>query len=176
MMRNRKGQLSIILLFVVALALVGMTLFTFVSFKGDFDLTSTELSDLVVDLEFKYQYVLSEAELISQSAITSKVIERIEEVETPYESEVDNPKNKYVIIASEREKARVEGSYNFFKKARDRDFEFEFNDVDNKYVLSIENLFVKSESGESSITRNFDLFMEFDSNGNVLKREIMEIS
>jgi len=137
---NRRGDMPTILLFVIALVLVLVTLFAFITFSGDFGGKSKDLGIMMSEISFAHDYVFAKAEFIAEKAI-----------------EQGGTKEKFIeITAAEDEKFRYDSIGNFYGKIRNGDFEFQEEEPGN-YVLEIKGLFVKSEKEGNSIKRNFNL-------------------
>lgn len=151
---KRRGNISLILLFIVALILVITTLISFLSFNKDFDGKSGEISDIISRVEFGKNYVLEIAEISGKKAILDAGIE-------------GELKNKFMEIVGERD-FRIEEAGNFFGKIRNS--EFKFDKEEGIFVLDIKGLFVQAEEGASKIKNNFDLHIEFNDKGEVVKR------
>ena len=140
---NRKGDVPTIILFVVALALVGICLVMFYSFDGGLDGISKQLSEMSYEAEFDYQYIYNVAE--------TALKESINECKG---CSADDIKKKIIEKVDKRD-LKVTNFGNFFAKIRDKDFVV--SQQDKNYILSIQGLFVKSQRGDNMIKRNFDL-------------------
>jgi len=150
---NRKGvELAILLLPLIALVFSGLALFLFISFSGEFKGGSGELDIIIADSIFAKRYVIAEAKLIAQETIASG----------------GDLEKKFLEIAGEKD-LNLGIAGNFFGKIRNN--EFNFDRLGENYILEVDDLFVKSEIGKNSIKKNFDLLLEFDSEGKVLRRE-----
>lgn len=153
--RNRKsGNVPIILLFIVALVLVITTLFSFLTFNNDFGKQSKEMADIASKVEFGNMYVFKIAEISGKDAILSGTSE-------------GDLKNKFMEIAEKRD-YRIEETGNFFGKVRNGEFSFDMKD--RRYILEIKGLFVQAEEWANKIKRNFDMHIEFNDKGEVIKR------
>ena len=144
MTANRRGQTAMILLFLVALVLIGMALFSFFGFDSNFGENSEDLSLIISEIDFAEKYVMKKAEVIG-----AKVIKESRD---------------FAEIAKSEDYG-IGFSGNFF----DRDVKFE-QDGGN-YVLEMVDMEIISEKGENSIKRSFDLKIVFDGGGNVVAKE-----
>ena len=155
---SKKGNVSIILLVVAALVMVVITLMNFISFKGEFDDESREMSEVIGEVEFNYNYVFKIAEVSAREAIELNRINGGDLKET----------FKGII---EKRDLRIEGMGNFFGWIRNDKFKFE--KYEDKYIFEVGELFVESWRGlneENKIKRNFEIKIEFDDNGRILKK------
>ena len=150
---NKRGDVSTILLFVVAFALVLSSLYVFVSFNGKFE-SSRNLTEMTSESDLSYKYVITEAELIGKDAVLGRVADCTQGDIT----------QRFSCVADKREKLSIAG--NFFGKIRNG--EFSFVPSGGNYVLKISGLTVKTSRGASSIEKNFDLEIAFDGNGKIV--------
>jgi len=148
-MMNRKGDVPLIIMVVVTLALIVTLLFVFLTFKDSLNARSSEYSKLSSGLEFNYQYVVSTAKVIVKETYTS---------DDPAVMDLDY-KDRVIAIADKYD-YNIKGEGNFFGKIRNGDFEF---DGDN---FKVSDLFVTSEFKANNAKRVFDLCLEFDAVGN----------
>jgi len=140
---RRKGNVPLLLLFIVALVLSVGTLFSFVSFDNEgFDKQSKELSEVIDKVDFSKKYVEESANLIGEEVARK-----------------GGDKEKYQGLTLERD-LKLEGVGNFFGKIRTG--QFEWVDSGDKYILKVDGLFVQSEEGLNKIKKNFDLNLEFE--------------
>ena len=151
-MMSRRGNIAIILLFVVALVLVVATLMTFVSFKNEYGDSSRLFSETLGEAAFNQQYVEKSAELYGREAILSG----------------GDVKAKFIEIATQHD-LRLQGMGNFFGKVRNgQNGQFTFEKQDKGYLLEITGLFVQATRRATVIKRNFDISLKFDEQGKVL--------
>src|SRR3989344_5821265 len=68
---DRKGDVPLVLLFLVALVLSLIALFIFASFSNDIESKSVEFTQLASELEFKQNYIIMQASVIARDAINS---------------------------------------------------------------------------------------------------------
>jgi len=150
MKNSRKGNVPIILLFIVALILVITALLNFLSFSGSFEIQSQQIADIMSRVEFGKSYVYSIAEISGKESILSG----------------EDFRKKFKEIVDNRD-FRIGETGNFFGKIRNGEFKFEKSN--EGYILEVDGLFVQIEKGANKIRRNFDLRVEFDEKGAVLK-------
>lgn len=144
-MINKRGQMGLFLLPFITILLIGITLFAFAISDRNFGSKSLENYILVNNLEFRYDYVLSEAKIIAGKSI-----------------EENGTKEDFMTTADLRDlKSNSVG--NFYGKIRNEDFVFVSEG--GEYKLEIKDLFVKSEVGESKLTRGFDICFVFRDDG-----------
>ena len=144
MKMNRKGQTAMILLFLVALVLIGLALFSFFGFDSSFGKNSKDLSLIISEIDFAEKYVVKKAEIIGAKAIKEG-------------------RNFGEIAQSEDYNLDFTG--NFFNG------EHRFEQENGEYVFEMGDIWVISEKGENSIKRTFDLKIVFDSVGNVVTKD-----
>ena len=150
MKNSRKGNVPIILLFIVALILVITALLNFLSFSGSFELQSRQIADIMSRVEFGKSYVYSIAEISGKEAILTR----------------EDFRGKFKDIVDNRD-FRIGETGNFFGIVRNGEFKFEKSN--EKYILEIDGLFVQIEKGANKVRRNFHIIMEFDDKGEVLR-------
>ena len=149
---EKKGNVPTILLFMVALGLMVMTLFAFAGYNDLRNNLSHAISNAVSEAEFNYKYIVKTAELAGKEAIV--------------ESKPEEVKENFIKITALKD-MRMDNLGNLFGKIRNREFVFEKRR--GLFVLEIDDLFVRAQSGKNKIKRNFDLVIEFRENGEVHK-------
>ena len=158
---NRKGQIPILMLFVVTLVLVITSLVLFVSFEktSGRDGTSSKVSEVIKNATKNQILVLD----LAKGAASSTLVKNFGSVskggfseEVGFrESELDE--NKRALYG------------NFFAKIRDEEFEFSrVDEFEPTVKLEIKGLFVQADTGNNYIKKDFDLCMLFDSDGKYL--------
>jgi hypothetical protein len=135
---NRRGDLPTMLLFVSALVLSILALFSFASFDDTFSEGSMDRSSMLSDVEFYQNY------LIKESKIVGREIARMKGGEGEF---------KKLMLEKDFGIVGLEG---FFERIKD-DKEFEFIRVGEKYSFKMKNVVVVSERGVNRIERNFDI-------------------
>ena len=149
---NRKGDLPIILVFIVALVLVISSLVIFVGFKGGHEALSSEFSSAVSELNFYRDYVY-----YAVSVMTNKA------------AALADDKN---FAADFRTKLReiavrsyvVEGAEDFINKIKKDEFTVSKDGV--IYILRVENVLVEAgRGGNLEIRDAFNVSLRFNENG-----------
>ena len=153
---NKRGDVPTILLFVAALFLYGATLFSFISFNDSFAEDSGERGQLISDISFYEDYVISK---IKSSAFN--VISEAGLLKT------DSELKKRFQEINERENYGISGMENYYGKILRGEFDFKRDE--DKYWFEMKNLSLKATRGANSIERNIDLRMEFDYSGDVIR-------
>ena len=145
-MMSRKGNVPILLLFVVALVLVITTLTTFVSFSKDFSVPTEQVSEILGEVDFSQQYVITSAALMGNQAIIQggDIMAEFKDLSASRDLQVDS-------------------FGNFFGKIRNNEFRFERED--KGYVLEVKGLIVQSKRDVGSMVRHFDILLRFDGEG-----------
>ena len=154
---NKNGDVSIILLFVIALVLSVSALFIFASFGNDIKNVSRYHNDMLEDLDDKYSTVVGESQIITREVVVN--------CKACSNSEL---KQSFMNVAENREKnvgLDLEGNY--FARIRNGDFDFYKNG--ENYVVNISDLFVNGKKEYSAIKRNFNLTVEYDQEGNFIR-------
>ena len=161
---NRRGNVPMIILFLVALCLVLTALFAFISSSGQKDRVSKNINLLLENSSDSLNIIKFESILIAQDSITCK------------DCASTDLKNTLMEVAGKREEfLRVNGetlSTNLFYKIRSGEFSFER--VGQEYQLNFENVFIDATQGENKIRKNFGFSVEFDVSGE-FKRFINKI-
>jgi hypothetical protein len=152
MMRGKKGQIPILMLFLVAIILVITALFSFFGFEQNFGNGSLLVSQAIAGVEFGQDYVNLVAKDAANKAISS-----------PNDDLVVNFKS--FVNSGDR---GVQEAGNFFKEIKDDKFDFKLDGVE--YKLEVKGLFVQSSYGNNEIRRNYDLCLVFGLDGNYLRK------
>ena len=150
---NRKGQVPTILLLVMALVLVISALSIFVSFGGNFDSRSSEISNILANADFYQRYLISESEIAIKEVASEKL----------YLNEEDL-KMRFREIMKKKDFGIFELRHYFDKMEKG---EFSFKKEGDKYRFEINNVSVYSESGANRYERNFGFEIEVDADGKV---------
>jgi hypothetical protein len=138
---NKKSQTAFIMIFVIAIILVPMALYTMATFTNDLNFQSKDISQLSYELELNHQYVLAQSKILAKQTL-SKCIS----------CSPTALKQKFIELSAEKENLfRYEGSGNFYGKIRNGNFTVK----DNQIIL--EDLFVESEIKENKIRREFNI-------------------
>ena len=156
MLRNKKGHLPTIFLFVIAITLIFFSLFIIFSFKNNVEDEGKSVIKLIQNLEYDEKYV---PEIFER--MVSESLERADKsnFRTSFES------NLIEISESINSFSTVSG--NFFEKIEQGDYDlvpkFENNEV--IYTLNIKDIKVESTIQNHKIERTFDLSITFDEEG-----------
>jgi hypothetical protein len=150
--KSRKGQVAILMLFLVAIVLVIAALVSFAVFDRKFDNGSVLNSYAMSDVSLGYGYVFATSQILAKEAILSGNADL---------------KFKFKELASFRGKG-IEQAGNFFKKISEGDFAFAL--TGGEYKLEVKGLFVQSSYGNNEIRRNYDLCLVFGLDGNYLRK------
>lgn len=146
---RKKGQVATVTLPLIALALSVLTL-TFFALSGwSFGDESKELGGAVYSSLLNENYVKGYAKVMVREAVDSS----LDDLKAALQN----------VEFSRRDSFRIENGGNLFGKIRNG--EFEFVELEDRYKLEVEDLFVTVEVGNSKIKRNFDLCLEFDNEG-----------
>ena len=148
---SRRGQVPIIMLFLIAIVLAITSLFIFSTTGNGFDGASLEVSKTISGVEFGYSYVADSAQLIAKEAIESKS---------------DIPKEEFMQIAAGKDVGVLEAG-NFFGRIRSGDFSFEREG--DSYALTVDKLFVQAGYGNNLIRRDFNINMKFNDTGDLIE-------
>ncbi len=147
---NKRGDVSTIILFLVAIFFAVVSLLAMAGFKGDFGDWSKETSDIMTEVEFAEQYVLESADVIARDSINCD--------ESVYGLEIcseEDLKERFKQIASMRDIGYF-GAGNFFGEIRNGKFSF-VDSGKGSYTLSFdEDLFVQAKRGRNEVRRNFN--------------------
>ena len=146
---NRRGQVYIILLVLVALFLAVVAIFGFFSFNKDFNGISKDMSEMVMELDFNQRYVAAETDMVGR-----------EVAEKCQGCSVGELKKKFVELAADKD-VEYGGAGNLFSEIEGKNFDI----VEGKtgYEITFNNkLFVSAKRGRSSIVRYFELKREIE--------------
>ena len=156
--RGRRGQIPILMLFVVTIILVIVALMSFATFDRQFSDNPLNTSRTIAKVQFGEGYVLESAK-----SMATKVIEENKGVNLPaaftgaalgFDRQVSDPAN------------------NLFRQIRDGKFSFE--KIGEEYRLNVAGLFVQASYGANQITRKFDLCLLFDVDGDYIPKGFNE--
>lgn len=151
---NKRGQIPIIMLFVVALTLVIVTLMSFASFNRAFDDQSLKNSRLVISVNLGEGYIIETAKYAAKA--TAGSAKPGENIRTAF-SNFALSKN-----------IGLEEAQNFFDKIGRNEFNFD-KLADGSYSFKMTQIVADAKGTESNILRQFDLCMEFSSAGEFTK-------
>ncbi len=153
-MNNRRGQIQLILIFLVALALIIAALIGFYNFDSNFGEYSKENSNLMGEVNFAEQYVIENIQRFAENSINCDV--------NIYGSEICSLglKERFMGIANMGD-VKYYGAGNFFGKIRSGGFIFVKEG--EEYKIEIKDIFVVSKRGESEVVRKFDVLRFYKS-------------
>jgi hypothetical protein len=147
MVFNRKGNVVHAVFLLGVFGLIITALLIFVSFENGIKEKSGDFFNLAENAKLNREVIEKRAEIIGRETISSGA---------------SDLKKEFKRIAEERN-PEYEGSGNFFKKIRDG--EFTFKKVDGGYLLEVNELFFVSKIEGNEIRSNFNLRLEFESDG-----------
>jgi hypothetical protein len=148
---NKKAQIETALLVVVAIVLSAAALYTMISFRDDLQFQSAEMAEVQNELKFAQEFILSKAKEFGRTLVLNCPSCSQSELKT--QGEKFDAENNF----------QIQGTGNFFAKLRNNEFTFEKKD--SGYLLKIQDLFIQSENGANSITKNFSICFEFAKDG-----------
>ena len=137
--KNKKGQIPILMLFVITIVLVILSLFSFASFgkTSGTDKASGHISGMLVNISDSEALVLK----VAKNSALNVIGRYSDDLEKDFSEEVHR------VWLSLKEVA----SYgNFSARVRDREFNFsEVDESDSIFKLEIKDLFVQAEAGKN---------------------------
>ena len=154
---NRRGDLPTILLSIVALTLYTATLFSFISFNGNFVEGSEGRADMLSDIAFYENYITAQTKVIAKEIIG----------EAGQIKDNEGLKEKFKEVAKKKN-LNLEGMENYYGKILRG--KFDFSRDNDKYWFEIKNLSLTAKRGANSIERKINLRIEFDYSGDVIRR------
>ena len=144
---NKKGHVGTLLLFFGALVLVAAALFSFVSFKNDFDYRADELVILSNQIDFAQKYI--------EYVFEDMVDKTLANIDDNFDEDVFRA--NFERIAKERN-LNDGVADDFYAKIERGEYEVDLEE--NKIV--IEDVKISAEAGENEISREFGLVFEFE--------------
>lgn len=150
MRMNRKGDIaiSLIVLVLVAVGLVIMAFYNFISFTGNFDAPLKDADKVIASVNALDKYVYNSAELIMNESLSDKSLS-------------GDIKDNFVSVALRHEMG-IENT-NLFDLIKGG--KFEITESEGNYRLEIDNVFIRAENSQGSVVRKFDLVMFFSFEG-----------
>lgn len=142
---NKRGDLPTVLLFFVSITLMGIALFSFISFNDRFATDSQGRDTMLNSIRFFEKYLIEESRIIGRESM---------------QNGNSDLKEKFRELAEKRD-LRIVETREYFDKIKNGDFSFKLEG--DKYVLEIRDLSLKAESGSNSFERKLDIRLEFDS-------------
>jgi len=150
-MLNKRGHIGTMMMFFGALILVGVALFSFVTFSDGTENEKINLNNLVSEFEFKQKYVVIVFEDMVEEAITEA------KGKTNFEEEFE------ISLKQIAERRRAPEISNLFGKIINEPLEL--NEINGNYFLIVEGVFAEFEKEESNIRRKINFEIEFNENG-----------
>jgi len=148
---NRKGDVALTILVLVALVGAIALLSIFFYTKSQKLNMPLEISDMMVEVEGAQQYLIAETRTISLEAINHE----------------PDLKEGFISLAGKRDN-NVLSFGNFFEKVKKGDFVFE-DRHDGTYLFRMEKVIIKSQKGANSVVRRFDIELVLNSGVNSWK-------
>lgn len=142
---NRRSQVPTILIFLAAILLVILALFAQLTFKNNFKSQSQLLSEMMQEIKFNKQYVLTQSSLILKETENSCFSCSANEFKSRFQD----------LAASKKLSYFHEGAGNFYKKINEGDFTI--TKSNEAATLEIRQVFVQSQRGHNKIKRFFDI-------------------
>ena len=145
---NRRGDIPTFLLFIVALVLSVLALFSFVSFNGRFASDSDERNIILSNIDFYEKYVIGQSEVIGREIISNGGLVLTDEgLKEKFKEETE--KRNFGILGLENYYGKVKrGEFNFFGEG-------------GKFKFEMKNLSLESSRGADMFRRNIDIEIEF---------------
>lgn len=154
---NNRGQIAIILLAPTALVLAMIVLFSFVSFNNEITNEDGKIKTLITNFKLSQVYI---NEVLDDSVLRA--------IESADKNDFENSfREEFERIVNERDLRLAQGG-NFFGRVRNGingGYSLVKNENLGVYNLTINDVFIKSEVGDSEIVKEFDLSRTFDENG-----------
>lgn len=150
-MLGKRGHIATWMILLGAIILVGLCIFSFLGYNGNFVEQANNLQKTQVKFSNDYHYVHNVFDLlVSKSVRTSG-------------GDLSNFKTEFgrnaVAISDD-----ADLSGNFFGKIRNGDYEVK-SLTDGEYEIILKDVFVKSEYGENEMIAYFDLDVRFNKDG-----------
>lgn len=151
---SKRGNIATGLLVPIAFILALVTLFSFVSFNQDMQVTSVNFNSLLGDLQYKQKFVPVMFEALVKKAI--------EDSESGIDFEKEFVRNLGLLAEEKRD---PELGNLFVKLLEGEEVGYILGESDGVYVLEVEDVFVREVAENSEISRSFDLRVRFDEEG-----------
>ena len=158
---NRKGQLHIVLLLLVTLALCAAALFIFLSFNRNYVDDSTQRLNMMLEVSFNKQYVLRIIEISAKNSIIGVEADKSKDLSLEFRRDISN------------HNSLIDGVSLFFARMNNGDFVFANK---GNYELSINNVMVYASRGVNNVRSYFDVKMVFNKQGDVLSKSITPLN
>ena len=158
MIYNKKAQTATILIFIVAIISSITTLFVLASSNSDFNSQSLQLSQMVTEIEYSQDHILSLSKIIAKQTIQQCAVLSC----TP-----EQLKSDFKTISLEKD-FQLSQTGNFFGEIRNSNFNFFVNE-NNQYQLEIPNIKLQSQKQANKFTRSLTICMLFNEEGKYVK-------
>jgi hypothetical protein len=155
MIKNRKGQIVLAFMFLMAIALALIALMSFSSIDRNAGSISVQNSRLISSVNFGEQYVIETCKAAAKDAIGLP----------------GNVQGNFKKAALERN-IGIKEAGNFFIKIEEDNFSFESTSESGhkNYMLKMSGLIVEAGGEESNIQAKLDLCLEFNSKAEFIQR------
>ena len=157
LLRNRRGDVSTILLFVVTITLVVVALFFMASFNINFVKDSEGRNDVLSLIKFYESYSVHDVERAAKETVVSGGLIM---TDAGLKSRFQEKANREFTIL---------GLENYFGKIKRGEFDFEHDNAG--YLFEMKNLSFVADSGANSFSRKLDFRIRFNSDGDVINLE-----
>lgn len=154
---NTKGDTPMILLFVIALVLVVVSLFSFASFEKRFIDNSEGRSEILEDIGFYEDYIMRESGVIGKEIISKGGLLLSDE----------GLKESFKEILRNRD-FEIKGLDNYYGKIL-RWEKVSFVRDNDKYIFEMRDLRLEASRGANKMNRNLNLRIEFDDKGEIIE-------
>ncbi|MDO8459812.1 MAG: hypothetical protein Q7S74_01760 [Nanoarchaeota archaeon] len=151
---NRKGDISLILLVLVAIVLSVTALFSFASFSNSFKGDSKDRTSIITNLIFSENYGKENLKFLAQQSIvcsTPPEICSLPDVKSRLQTFAQNKADVY------------EGAKPIFGKVIRG--EFDFQSMNSIYKLEIKDISLDAKAGSNEISRQLTICMQFNNKG-----------
>ena len=153
MMNEKRGQIPIFMLLVVAIVLCVAALFALSSYRSNFENNSLLTSRAIDDANFAQGYASSNVKMIAQRAVLMGVSADL--------------KKDFMSYASDRD-YKVEKAGNFFRLVKEAKFEFKKEGVGYKFEMK--GISARAVYENNEVLTSFDLCLMFDNKGNFARK------
>ncbi len=159
---DKKGDAPTFFLILVALLLVIVAWFAFLSFDGNLQNKSGKISEILSDIGFFENYIVKESEIIGREVIIKKISDEEEALKTDFIKEF------------EKRNLGISGIENYYGNITRG--EFKFVHEGGEYRFEIRDLFIESSRGANKMKRIFGFSILFDFNGEIKKSGVQNLN
>lgn len=156
---NRRGDIPMILLFVIALVLVVVSLLSFASFEKRFAENSEGRSEILEEIGFYEDYIVRESGVIGKEIISKGGLLLSDE----------GLKESFKEILRNRG-FEIRGLESYYGKIL-RWEKVSFIRDNDKYIFEMRDLRLEVSRGANKMSRNLNFRIEFDDKGEIIKAE-----